>query len=318
VCTIRLQSTLVVSILLVTSALRLTAQDLAPRAYVITPVHANAIILTWSFYDGGVNFSGTVPITGATGTYHVPVFSYYHSHNFFGRSANITASLPYAVGTFSGDVLGKGRSIYRSGLLDFSARFSVNLLGGPAMQPPQFAEWKQKRILGASLKLVAPTGQYDPTKLVNWGINRWAFKPEFGYSERWGNWVLDGYAGVWLYTTNRAFYDVPVPKPQTQAPVGSLEGHLSYDFNRFAVLKKLRGWASLDANFWWGGVGALNGIRNPQTKQTSSRMGGTLSLPFTKHQSLKIAYSNGTYSRFGGNYHNLQVAWQYSWLGRPR
>jgi hypothetical protein len=302
---------LLVSILLVASATRLTAQDLAPRAYVITPVHANAIILTWSFYNGGLNFSGTVPITGATGTYHVPVFSYYHSLNFFGRSANITASLPYAVGTFSGDVLGTGRSIYRSGLLDLSARFSVNLLGGPAMQPQKFGAWKQKRILGASLKIVAPTGQYNPTKLINWGINRWAFKPELGYSQRWGNWVLDGYGGVWFYTTNRAFFDSPFPRAQTQAPVGSLEGHLSHDF------KRLRGWASLDANFWWGGVGTLNGIRDLDTRQTSSRIGGTISMPFTKHQSLKIAYSVGTYSRFGGNYQNLQIAWQYSWLRRP-
>ena len=100
------------------------SQDLAPRAYLITPLHANVITLTWSFYDGGLNFAGTIPITGATGTYSVPVFSYYNSFSFFGRSANITASLPYAVGTFSGDVLGKNRSIYRSGLLDFSARFS--------------------------------------------------------------------------------------------------------------------------------------------------------------------------------------------------
>jgi hypothetical protein len=62
----------------------LRAQDLAPRAYIITPVHSNAVTLTWSFYDGGLNFNGTVPITGATGTYSVPVFSYYHSFSFFG------------------------------------------------------------------------------------------------------------------------------------------------------------------------------------------------------------------------------------------
>src|SRR5580693_3663128 len=74
----------------------LRAQDLAPRAYIITPVHSNAVTLTWAFYDGGLNFNGTIPITGATGTYNVPVFSYYHSFSFFGRSANITASLPYA------------------------------------------------------------------------------------------------------------------------------------------------------------------------------------------------------------------------------
>jgi hypothetical protein len=285
------------------------AQDLAPRAYVINPVYSNAATLTWSFYDGGLNFNGTVPISGATGTYSVPVLSLYHSFGFFGRSANITASLPYAVGTFSGDVLGKGRSIYRSGLLDFSARFSVNLKGGPAMPAQQFAKWKQKTILGVSLKVVAPTGQYDPTKLINWSINRWAFKPELGYSQRWGHWVLDGYAGVWFYTTNNAFYDIPAPKPQTEAPIGALEGHLSYDF-------KQRLWASLDGNFWFGGITALNGIRNLDSKQIASRIGGTFSVPITSHQSLKFSYSDGAYIRFGGNYNNVSVAWQYGWLGR--
>src|SRR5580692_3293304 len=151
----------------------LWAQDLAPRAYIITPLHSNAITLTLGFYDGGLNFNGTVPITGATGTYSVPVVSYYHSFGFFGHSANITASLPYAVGNFSGSVLGNQRSIYRSGLLDLSARLSVNLKGGPAMPAQQFVKWKQRVLLGASLKIIAPTGQYDPTKLINCGINRW-------------------------------------------------------------------------------------------------------------------------------------------------
>src|SRR5215467_15629000 len=109
------------------TAIWLSAQDLSPRAYVITPVHSNVVIVTWSFYDGGLNLNGTVPITGATATYHVPVFSYYHSLSFFGRSANITASLPYGVGTFEGNVLGRHGSLYRSGLLDSSFRLSVNL-----------------------------------------------------------------------------------------------------------------------------------------------------------------------------------------------
>jgi hypothetical protein len=309
----RLFFKLALSVLIAVCAMQvLRAQDLAPRAYIITPLHSNAITLTWAFYDGGLNFNGTIPITGATGTYNVPVFSYYHSFSFFGRSANITASLPYAVGNFSGNVLGNQRSIYRSGLLDFSARLSVNLKGGPAMPAQKYVKWRQKMLLGASLKIIAPTGQYDPTKLINWGINRWAFKPEFGYSQRWGHWVLDGYAGVWFYTANNAFFDVPVPKPQTEAPVGSFEGHLSRDF------KNPRLWASLDGNFWVGGVTSLNGIRNLESKQTGSRIGGTFSVPVSKHQSLKFSYSNGTYIRFGGNYQNVSVAWQYSWLGRPK
>src|SRR5215467_169124 len=133
------------------------AQELAPRAYVITPVHGNAITLTWSFYNGGVNLNNTIPITGASGTYSVPAISLYHAFSLLGRSANITATLPYAIGTFSGDVLGTNKSVYRSGLVDFTARFSVNLVGGPAMEPQDFVKWQQKSILGASIKIVAPT-----------------------------------------------------------------------------------------------------------------------------------------------------------------
>src|SRR5215469_8199088 len=77
-------------------------------------------------------------------------------------------------------------------------------------------------------------------------------------------------------------------------------------------------WASLDGNFWWGGVTTLDGIRNPASRQTSSRVGGTVAFRVSTHQSIKVSYSGGTYVRFGGDYQNISVAWQYSWLGRPR
>ena len=144
----------------------LWAQDLAPRAYLITPVNTNAVTLTWSFFNGGVNFNGAVPITGATGTFSVPTFTYYHAFNFFGRSANVAAYLPYGVGTFEGEVQQQHASVYRSGLMDSGVRLSVNLKGGPAMPAAQFTKWKQKMLLGASIRIVAPTGQYDPHKIV--------------------------------------------------------------------------------------------------------------------------------------------------------
>jgi hypothetical protein len=148
-------------------------------------------------------------------------------------------------------------------------------------------------------------------KLINWSINRWAVKPEIGYSRRWGNWVFDGYAGVWFYTTNNRSFAGPTPAPQTQQPVGAFEGHLSRDFG------KGRFWASLDGNFWFGGLTSLNGVQNLATKQTSSRIGATGSFPINKHQSIKLNYSYGAYVRFGGNYQSVSAAWQYSWLGRP-
>lgn len=55
--------------------LPLSAQDLAPRAYIITPMHSNAVTLTYSFFDGDLLFDGEVPITGATACAHVSIFS---------------------------------------------------------------------------------------------------------------------------------------------------------------------------------------------------------------------------------------------------
>ena len=112
--------------------------------------------------------------------------------------------------------------------------------------------------------------------------------------------MLDAYAGVWFYTTNPGYFSIPRPQPQTVQPVGSFEGHLSYDV-------KPRLWFSLDGNFWFGGIASLSGILNVATRQTSSRVGVTASLPMSKHQAIKVSYNNGAYARFGGNYQNVSV-----------
>jgi len=286
----------------------LKAQDLSPRAYVITPLRSNAVTLTYSYYSGSIQLNGVLPDASATGTYSVPIFTYYHSFGMFGRSSNLNIAIPYGIGTFQGEFGDVTKQIYRSGLVDTTFRLSLNLKGGPAMDAREFGKWNQKALMGVSLKVVIPTGQYDPNKLINWSANRWAVKPEFGYSRRRKHVLWDAYAGVWFYTTNQHFYSPTGPQPQSQKPIGSVEGHLSYDF-------KPRFWVSLDGNFWYGGVTSLSGIENLATRQTSSRIGGTASLPLTKHQSLKFSYANGTYVRFGGNYQSVSAAWQYSWLG---
>jgi hypothetical protein len=290
------------------------AQDLAPRAYLVTPKHSNAITLSYAYFSGDLLLDGAVPITGATAKVSMSVFSYTHSLNLLGRSANFSASLPYGVGNFRGTVVGAETNAYRSGALDSAFRLSVNLKGGAAMDVQEFREWQQKMLVGISLKVVAPTGQYDPTKLINYGANRWAFKPELGLSRRWGHWLLDTYGAVWFFTTNHDFFSrnqfSPGTNTQKQNPIFAFEGHLSYDV-------KPRLWASLDGNFWVGGRSTLNGVENPSTLQRNSRIGGTVSVPVSKHQSVKFSYNRGAYIRYGGNYQNVSIAWQYSWAGRP-
>ena len=293
------------------------AQDLTPRAYVITPVHSNAVTLTYSSFNGSIFFVPTLPVEDATGNPQVQVFSYYHALNFFGRSANLVASVPYGFGHFQGKVLGTDQEIYRSGWLDAVLRFSVNLKGGPAMDVKEFRSWHQKLLIGTSLTVYAPTGQYDPARLLNQSANRWAFKPELGGSRRWGHWVLDAYGGVWFFTPNADYFaNNPLFNPNgtntfSQKPVGAFEGHFSYDL-------KSRLWFSLDGNFWVGGRTSINGVENTLSLQANSRIGGTASVPISKHQSLKFSYNNGAYIRLGGDYQNFSVAWQYSWLGRPK
>jgi hypothetical protein len=245
----------------------------------------------------------------------VPILAYYHSFGIAGHSANFLAALPYAVGNFSGTELGVEQQRHLSGLMNTSYRFSVNLLGGPSMKPQEFIGWRQKVLLGASLRVMAPTGQYDPTKLLNWGDNRWSFKPELGYSERWRNLVVDGYCGTWFFTTNNDYWSrnryYAGTRTLSQKPTGTLEGHLSYDL-------KPRLWISLDGNFYFGGTITIGGQEDARTTQIASRVGVTASLPISKHGSLKFSYSDGAFITVGGNYHNVSAAWQYSWLGKPR
>ena len=289
----------------------LHGQDLAPRAYLITPRGSNAITLANAYNDGDLMLEGAVPIEGATARLDAPSLTYYRAFPVLGRSANVIAGVAYGVGDFEGTVLGEQASTHRSGLFDSVVRLSVNLVGGPAMSLAEMRKWQQKTLLGISLKVIAPTGQYDPTKLINLGANRWAFKPEVGLSRRWGHWVLDAYGGVWFFTQNPEFFSrnayVPGVRSQTQDPVAVLETHVSYDF-------RPRLWVSLDGNFWRGGTTSLNGVENPATLQQNSRVGITAAFPVTRHQSLKLSYARGAYIRFGGDYQVLSAAWQYSWI----
>jgi len=148
--------------------------------------------------------------------------------------------------------------------------------------------------------VVPPLGQYDATKLVNLGSNRWSFKPELGVSRPAGRWTIDGYAGVWLFTDNDTFY--PGTSLRQQNPIVSLQGHVSYTFAR-------RAWVAVNGTWYSGGRSTLNGVEKLDL-QRSTRLGATLALPIGSHQSVKVSYSAGATTRFGGDFRTVGVAWQ--------
>lgn len=289
------------------------AQSLFPRAYLITPNYSNAITISYSLNDGNIVFDPALPITDGRGRLSIPSFSFYHSFHLFDRSTNILVSVPYATGNFKATVLGQPTEVHRSGLMNSLFRISINLLGGRAMDLKEFATWRQKTLVGVSFTVLAPTGQYDSTKLINLGTNRWGFKPEIGLSHRWNNWIFDAYGGLWFFTKNNKFFSenqfTSRINTLTQATVLATEAHISYDL-------KPGWWASFDVNYWYGGRTSINGKENATSLQANSRFGGTGAVRISRRQSLKVSFSRGAIIRIGGNYNILSLAWQYSWLGK--
>jgi hypothetical protein len=94
--------------------------------------------------------------------------------------------LPYSSFSASALVAGQPREREMSGLGDPRFRFSINLFGAPALSAKQFANYRQDLVVGVSVQVSAPLGQYDNSKLLNLGNNRWSFRPELGVSKAWG------------------------------------------------------------------------------------------------------------------------------------
>src|SRR5262245_49129200 len=99
------------------------AQDLEPRAYSVSPVGTSFIVFGTAQSRGSVVTDPTLPIEDATAVVNVASVAYFRSMDFFGRSANFTAALPYGWGTAEGRIMGEIGRIRRSGLVD--ARFRV-------------------------------------------------------------------------------------------------------------------------------------------------------------------------------------------------
>ena len=73
-------------------------------------------------------------------------------------------------------------------------------MGAPSMTREEFQALRADPhpILGASIRVLAPTGDYNPDRLLNVGANRWAVKPELGYMIPLATkWLLELEAGVW-------------------------------------------------------------------------------------------------------------------------
>jgi hypothetical protein len=282
------------------------AQQLEPRAYSPAPVGVNFFGVSYANSSGDVVFDPSLPFSDVSANVNAVAPFYGRTFGIFGRLASIGAALPYAWGSVQGNVGEEFHRADRSGLADAALRFACNIVGGPALSPPEFAKRKQTTMLGSSLVVVAPIGQYDSSKLINIGTNRWAFKPELGFAQPLGKWWLDLYAGVWFFTTNHDFYG---GQTREQDPLAVVQGHVSYTF-------RPQLWLALDGTWYRGGATTLNGVANAD-RQENSRVGLTLAVPVSPTHALKFSYARGATTRVGSKLDTISVAWQFFWFDRP-
>jgi hypothetical protein len=280
------------------------AQDIEPRAYSNAPVGVNFLIAGYAYTRGGLSFDSAVPVTNAHLNTSNAVLAYARVLDLWGMSAKIDAIVPYT--WLSGTADYQGQPVQRTvdGFANPAFRLSVNIYGAPALTLKEFADWEQDLIVGASLRVTAPWGQYDADRVVNIGTNRWSFKPEIGISKAVGPWTLELQAAATFFTDNEDFYG---GNKRAQDPLYSLQAHLIYGF-RSGI------WTSLDATYFAGGRTTINGVRNYDLQQ-NWRIGGTLAFPVDRANSIKFYASSGVSARTNNSYDLVGVAWQYRWGG---
>jgi hypothetical protein len=282
------------------------AQDLEPKAYSASPVGTTFLVAGAARSTGSVVFDPTLPFKDVEAGINGLVVGAGTTFALFGKLALVSGTFPYAWGDISGLVGEEAREVTRAGLADTRVRLSINLLGNPAMRVRDFVKAPRRTIVGASVAVSAPSGQYDSTKLINLGTNRWAFRPEVGVSVPLGRWDLDAYLGAWLFSTNPDFY--PGGLTRTQDPVVALQAHVSYTF-------KPRLWLAVNST-WYAGGDAQVDDGPPSGAVNNSRLGATLSVPTGRQQSFKVSYSSGVAVRTGTDFKTITVAWQWLWI-RP-
>lgn len=278
------------------------AQDIEPRAYSNAPVGVNFGIVGTVLTRGDLNFDASVPLTDAQLDTTSLVLAYARSLDLGGRSAKFDAIVPYT--HLEGRARFQGQPIERQidGFARPAFRLSVNLLGAPALTLREFADWKQALIVGVSLQVAPPWGQYDPTRLINIGSNRCSFKPELGVSKARGPWTLEVQAGVTFFTDNPRFFP---DHTRAQAALYALQGHL---------IRGFRGgrWLSLDVVHFSGGRTTVDGVLGNDLQQ-NWRAGLIYAVPVSARSSLKLSASSGISARTGNNVDAVGVAWQTRW-----
>lgn len=281
------------------------AQSLEPKFISNAPVGLHFILFAYGYSSGNVLLAPSLPVEDMNANIHSFSLAYATTFGLFGKLAKFDVILPFGLGDWDGFVNGEPAFRRINGFGDPMVRVSWNIIGSPALTGQEYLKYKEKFVMGLSLRIQAPLGQYDETRFINMGTNRWRFAPKLGASYTWGKWALESYVSGWFFTENKKFFN---GNTLSQKSIYALQVHVAYTFRPGL-------WLAVSVGRSNGGETIVNDVakKNPQN---NTRAGAALSIPLKAQHSIKIAFSSGFSTRFGANFTIFVLAYQYRWGGR--
>jgi hypothetical protein len=192
------------------------------------------------------------------------------------------AAVLLPMGRVSGEVTAAGKTFNQSanGFGDPMFEFDVNVLGPPAQKNiPDVLRYEPGFSVDLLADLAVPVGEYDNSKPLNLGQNRWYGRLGAPVVWQLGPWVpgrrttLEFLPAVWIFGPNNDY----VGQTLKTDPMFQLDAHLTRDFTE-------RFWGSLDAAWYNGGQATINGI----TGQKLNNYGAGFTLGYTINDNLNL------------------------------
>jgi hypothetical protein len=279
------------------------AQDVEPRRWTSLPLKSNIIGVGYAYTSGKILFDPVVHIEDAKVNVNTFAIQYVRPFKLGNKLARVDVLLPYSIAQWEGLLGGIPQATSRNGLADPRLRLSVNFIGPSAMEANELQEYMVSHpvhtVVGASLSVTFPLGQYYEDKLLNLGQNRFVFRPQVGFVHTWRKWSYELTGSVFLYTNNNDFFN---GKTRKQDPVFALQTHLVRRF-------KPGIWGSLSFGTGLAGQSIVNNQPN-NDNQENILAGLSFAFPIMKQQSLKLVYIRSqTLTKIGGDTNTLNASW---------
>ena len=279
-----------------------TGQSIEPHAYSPAPVGTNFIVIAGAHAHGPLETDPALPLSRIDLKAKGVLMGYSRVFGVLGKSAKFDVVVPYGTLTGKATFLGTPAERRVTGFSDPAARVTVLFHGAPAMTTPEFMRYRQDFLVGASVQLSIPVGNYDRAKLLNLGSHRSSIKPEFGISKRWGHWTLETATGVTFFGDNNAFLG---DHRRAEKPIYSAQAHLIYELSAGA-------WLAANLSYFTGGETSIDGI-NKGALAHNWRAGLIAAVPLWPRISVKVNGSKGVSQRTGEKFSLYGAALQYRW-----